>query len=141
MQEPIEQLLGVKLTSLIDATVAGIRGQSLACVGLIASPTTIRKGLFVNELQNIGVKTVTMSHGDIDAVEDLIRDCIAGNAPSEAKLKTHIDGLVKRGAERVILGCTELSVIGSSIGNDSVIDPLKLVVSKIFNKMEKQNEK
>ncbi len=132
MQKPIEQLLGVRLTSLIDATVNNIKDESHARVGLIASPTTIRKGLFVDALQNIGVETLILNLSDIDAVEDIIRDCIAGNGPSEAKLKTHIDGLIRRGAERVILGCTELSVIGVNLQESQVIDPLKLVVEEIF---------
>lgn len=132
MQKPIEQLLGVRLTSLIDATVNNIKDESHARVGLIASPTTIRKGLFVDVLQNIGVETLILSLDDIDAVEGLIRDCIAGNTTTEAELKVHIGGLIERGAERVILGCTELSVIGVNLPESQVIDPLKLVVEEIF---------
>ena len=132
MQKPIEQLLSVRLTSLIDAAVNNIKDGSHARVGLIASPTTIRKGLFVDTLQNIGVKTLILSLSDIEAVEGLIRDCIAGNTRTEAELKVHVGGLIERGAERVILGCTELSVIGASLPESQVIDPLKLVVDEIF---------
>lgn len=133
MQKPIEQLLGVKLTSLIGAAVNNIKDESDTRVGLIASPTTIRKGLFVDALQKIGVETLILSLDDIDAVECLIRDCIAGNTRTEAELKVHVGGLIERGAERVILGCTELSVIGVNLPESQVIDPLKLVVEEIFS--------
>lgn len=76
-----------------------------------------------------------LSRNDIDAVESLIRDCIAGNSTTEAELKVHIGRLIERGAERVILGCTELSVIGVNLPESQVIDPLKLVVEEIFSEV------
>lgn len=62
----------------------------------------------------------------------MIRLTIAGRTPGKVQLMDCIDSLKSIGAEKIILGCTELSVIGDAIHDKCVIDPLKLVVNEIF---------
>jgi aspartate/glutamate racemase len=65
--------------------------------------------------------------------ENMIRQTIAGNPSSEA-LIAQIATLRKSNKDLfVVLGCTELSVLADSLDDDNLIDPLAIVVDRIFS--------
>ncbi len=102
-----------------------ISERRLKSVGLLASPTTIRVGLFadVPELKLLSLQSQ-------EQTEFLIRDVIAGKS---ADILPRFQKLLEQFDVPVILGCTELSVLNSLTSNKNVIDPLELAVERIFH--------
>jgi len=122
-------MVGKPILSLIDTTRDEIVRQTIKNVALLASPTTIKSRLFHDKLQSTTDIVCLDSIGQ-KKTEDLIRLTIANKASTIThNLKEQIETF----KVPVILGCTELSVIADLLDLDSLIDPLNLVVEKIFN--------
>lgn len=132
MRPQIESHLGIKIVSLIDAVMAKVIGEKVQNVGVLGSPTTIKSRLFhdVIEKQKIFV-TSPVGHA-VDDLEIIIRSVIA-NSVNDLTLKKAndlIDDLKRQGAEKVILGCTELSTLG--LNRLDTIDPLDEITSVLL---------
>jgi aspartate racemase len=108
-------------------------------VGVLAPTPTIKVGLYQRELRKAGYEVLTL---DEDQTRNLIDEAIysekgikAGfiNENVEPVLKA-IDLLVKKGAEVVILACTELPLISNYLDEEvkrKVIDPTDVLAKKI----------
>jgi aspartate racemase len=130
----IEELLGHPVESLIEAAVAQVRRSRASAVGLLASPATIRAGLYSAPLDQLGVRVLMPDPAAEAAVAEIVLAIIA-NAPAEAaatELRKIVGQLISAGAEQVIMGCTELSLVVPALGGAPVIDPLHLVAEKLL---------
>ncbi len=130
--DEIEIILGFKLTSLIEVTKNHLLDSGTTLVGIVASPSPLKARLFQESLVDTDVKFLTPTKREEKQTENIIRAVIAGAHPTQAQLSKILSPLFNRGAERVILGCTELSVVGDDLSSNDVIDPLKLVTEEIF---------
>ena len=121
-----------KLISLIELTKKQFNNKR---VGIVASPTTIKQHLYGDDI-------LTPDSGSIEIIEGIIRDTIAG--VSSDKLAPTLENEIKKlrdcGAEIVVLGCTELSVVGSHLDLDYTLDPIELVVNAIVDEEYRLNQ-
>lgn len=109
---------------MIETVKKFVAGQK---IGLVATPTTINTRLY-------GDNVITPGENGKRKVEEIIRQVIDG-APAEKlapELKIEIEKLKSRGADKVILGCSELSIIGEFINLDYTIDPVVLTVREVL---------
>lgn len=113
-----EMLRGIDLpfVSLIDVVVAEVKNKNINKIGILASPTTIKSGLYRKSLRSAGVKCITPTVTQQSELEDIIRKVISGRAGSAEAEVLHAVALdlVAKGAEGIILGCTELPLVFSS---------------------------
>lgn len=99
--------------SMIDATTQEVKKSEIKSVGVLATPSTIESGLYQKALQKLGIKIILPSNEQISAMESIIRKVIAGKNTSgnPKRLAQIADSLKARGAQAVILGCTELPLL------------------------------
>jgi aspartate racemase len=130
----IEARYDVRFTSLIEETVKVVQQKKTKLVGLLASPTTIHEGLYEQPLSQVGYKIVAPTQGDMDSLERAIRHIIANGSPGNVRqlVEPIIGRMHQAGADYVILGCTELSVMFSGDNSNSLIDPLDAVCNQLF---------
>lgn len=132
----LERRLGVRFISLTRNTVAEITRLGLHRIGLLASPTTIHTRLYENALQVKDIEVILPSPVKQQKIEHIIRDVIAGRPHKQlqAGLQPIMRDLERSGAEAVLLGCTELSVLfpGESAMR---IDPLHIIVKKLVKEI------
>lgn len=134
LQRQLEDASGLKFTSLIDSAVDAVAADaSIKSVGVLSTPSTLKNRLYSRELRKL-VKVVEPTNESSTRLELIIRDVIQGGdiALNTKRLEKEIDALLERGAQRIILGCTELSLIGSYLNDDVIIDPLILTVKKVL---------
>lgn len=136
----LEAECGQKFTSLIEATLCAVKQSGCRAVGLLASPTTIRTKLYQSLLEREGIRVIVPNKAEEKTVETSIRSVIAGNDPTSSKpgLCNIVRHMKLQGAQSVILGCTELSVVFTDANDRSVIDPLTLVTSKLLGENNDQ---
>ncbi len=99
----------------------------------MASPTTIAAKLYENPLRRNGFDVVLPSVRQQKTTESVIRAVIAGESlgPLRVRLRRIMSSLHLQGAEVVILGCTELSVVFAK--NDvGMVDPLTIATNKLL---------
>jgi len=100
--------------SMIDAVVADINAKKFKKVGLLASPFTIENRLYHKALQTWNIEVVQPNDKDIDRLGAIIRRVIAGERPASlrSELTTIAKRLEKQGVDCILLGCTELPLVG-----------------------------
>ncbi len=104
-----------------------------AIVGILASPATNSSGLFGNFLAEFGVKTA-FPENENDILASIRRIKKAGATHADITLlEDEAAALVQRGAERVIIGCSEFSLVSKYIHAPvPVLDTLDALVSAII---------
>jgi len=79
-------------------------------VGILSTEGTHRMGIYVRTLEKAGYEAVSATEAEFaQFVSPAIADIKAGRLPeAEGKLHIAADRLLARGAEQIILGCTEI---------------------------------
>lgn len=96
----------------ISETINVLKYHGIQQVGIMATDGTIQSGLFQKELTGSRICPIIPDEDFQQKVMDLIYKCIKSNKPVDmASFHEVSDHLKGRGAEAVILGCTELSLI------------------------------
>ena len=119
---------GVELVSIVDAGVGAVEALGASRVGLIATRATLESGIYQEALKARGVEVVEPPHGtleELDAVIERYAGGLAGPRDYEELLGV-ARGLTSRGAEALLLACTDLGPLASRLEVDvgvPVVDP------------------
>jgi aspartate racemase len=111
----IESAVGIPFLDLIELTAAEIRRAGLARVGLLGTRFTMEEDFYRARLEQDGdVEVLVPDAGDralVDRVifEELCRGRI--EAASRTEFRRILAALAARGAQGVVLGCTELGLL------------------------------
>ena len=143
LQPDIEQRLNIRITSMVDAAIDYV-SRHYKTIRLLASPTTIRTGLYDKTLKAAGVTVLTPNKEEEQALEMIIRAVISGQAiPQSAldKIPITIQSEQANAAKYinnypssppVLLGCTELSC--AFIKKPNTIDPMNILLRYLTTK-------
>ena len=140
LQPDIERQLNIRITSMVDATIDYV-SRHYKTIRLLASPTTIRTGLYDKPLKAAGVAVLTPDKDEEQALEVIIRAVISGQAiPQSALDKIPIITQSEQAnavnyinnypsSPPVLLGCTELSCAFAKKPN--TIDPMNILINHL----------
>ena len=96
----------------IHETAAHLKKHGITKVGIMATDGTIRSRLFQRELENHGMEVLIPSPQGQKCVMSVIYDDIKANRPADMeKFRYASNELRTQGAQAIILGCTELSLV------------------------------
>lgn len=96
----------------IGETVEHLKENGITRVGIMATTGTIRTGLFRRELERRGMTALVPTAERQQDVMHLIYNNIKANLPPEMDRFHAVSGELRQmGAQAIILGCTELSLI------------------------------
>lgn len=104
--------IDVPIIHIIKETAQHLKDHGVQCAGIMATEGTINSNLFQVELANAGIKALIPSKQKQEIITDLIYKNIKANQPIDInKFAAASLELRNNGAEVIILGCTELSLI------------------------------
>jgi len=111
--DELQRVSKIPLVSMIDAVAERVNEDSRKAVGLLATPSTIKYGLYQKALSKYGIKTILPLKKDLKILEKIIRNILSGKINIEDKnmLNKMVENLKRKGAEGIILGCTELPLL------------------------------
>lgn len=103
----------VPFVSMIEETAQKVHEDKRNKVGLLGTPSTVKYGLYQNALKEYGVITEIPSPKQITILEKIIRNVLSGKIlkGDTRQLEKIANDLKERGAEAIILGCTELPFV------------------------------
>ena len=111
----IKKSISIPVLHIADATAATIKDKGLKRVGLLGTKLTMEKDFYIKRLESKhGIKTIVPGKKDRDVINNIIfNELVLGRIKesSREKLIAIIESLVKRGAEGIILGCTEIPLL------------------------------
>ena len=120
----IEAAIDVPLLHIADATAARIRAAGLSCVALLGTRFTMERDFYRKRIEACGIEVIVPEAAQRDLVHRVIYEELCLGRILDASREAYraiIDGLVARGAQGVILGCTE---IGLLVGEGDATLPL-----------------
>ena len=110
--EELEEGIGASIINAVKETAGYLRQRGVAAAGVMATEGTVFSGLFSRALMAEGIRPVLPGIEGQAHINHLIyRNIKAGNPPEMDRFDTVDEELRQNGAEVVILGCTELSLI------------------------------
>ena len=112
--DQVQASVNVPMLSLLDAVGEAILTRGMSTVGLLGTKFTMEKTFYQDALARKGITVLTPDAGDREYVNGVIYDeLVAGQirAESRAGFVAIIEKLAARGAEGVILGCTEIPLL------------------------------
>lgn len=115
--DEIESAIAIPLLHIADATAAAIKDAGYSAVGLLGTRFTMEQDFYRERLErHHGLKVVTPDEDDREAVHRIIFEelCVGRILPeSRERYRQVIARLAQQGAEAVVLGCTEISMLVS----------------------------
>lgn len=128
----LSQEIPIPIIDAVEETVKHLRQFGVSAAGILATDGTIATRLLQNALENQGIQAVLPDAEDQKDVMDLIyRDIKADRPVDIEKFRQVSNHLRQQGAQAIILGCTELSLIKRehSIG-PGYIDALEVLAQQ-----------
>ena len=108
----LEENIPVPIINGLTQTVEHLKEKGIEQAGIMATDGTITAGLFRDALLTRGIRPVVPSPERQKDVMSLIYDDIKANRPPRMEVFGRVrEELISRGAQTIILGCTELSLI------------------------------
>jgi aspartate racemase len=118
MADEIAASIDIPLLHIADPTAEKIRAAGFRKVGLLATAFTMEKDFYKGRLEKaFGLDVLVPDANDRRVVHDIIyRELVAGEIRPESRMayREVIARLVARGAQAIILGCTEIMLLVSA---------------------------
>ena len=139
----IEEASGKPLLSIIDVTVNEVKKRKYKRVGIIAIGLTLKKRLFQDPLDLIGVESVTLPEDMSQAMdEEGIWELQEGAEANDvnASTKAAVAYLREKAVDGIILGCTEIPILlGDEAEATDIINPSQLLAEAAVDRaLEKE---
>lgn len=110
----IEKEIKIPILHIADATAAAIKRDGIKKVALLGTKFTMTQDFIQGKLKNAGLEVFLPEEKDIELVNDVIfNELCLGKVldSSRREYQRIISYLKERGAEGVILGCTEIGML------------------------------
>ena len=119
----------VPIINIIDQTVEFCKSLGISRVGVLATEGTVSSGAYENALRQAGMEYLTCQTEDQTVISHIIYDQIKKGLPPDTEaFRLVAERLRQRGAQALILGCTELSLLKRECLKDSdYIDSLEVL--------------
>jgi aspartate racemase len=114
LYDRLEARSPIPLISIVDATAEAIKCEGLKVVGLMGTRFTMEKPFYVEGLRRHGVEAVVPDEGDRDYINRVVFQELARGMllpDSRDHFLAIIDRLMGRGAQGIVLGCTEIPLL------------------------------
>ena len=110
----VKQYISVPLLHIAEATADELLGANIHKVGLLGTKYTMAENFYKSKLIEAGLEVVIPDEDDIAFVNHVIYDELCCGIISDASKQRFLDIIAKlkvKGAEGVILGCTEIGLL------------------------------
>lgn len=108
----LQSAVGIPVIDTVAQTAILLKKENISCAGIMATSGTIKTRLFQSALDSRGIKCVVPDEKHQQLTMNIIYKCIKAGLPVNPADFSAVSGnLRQQGAQVVILGCTELSLI------------------------------
>lgn len=140
--DELEQAVEIPVVNIVEETIryAKARVQDLACVGIMATTGTIVTGTYQKYAERAGLSFAVPDEDEQDLLMQIIYDGVkAGKPVPRADFDRVANHLRAKGAQCLILGCTELSVLKRDlpINDPDVLDSIDVLASETVRRSGK----
>ncbi len=112
--DALEREIPLPLIHIADATAEAIKTDKFTTVGLLGTRQTMEMDFYTKKLRDHGIRTIVPDDANREFIEKTIRtELVSGiiNPEANKRFLEIIAGLHTRGAQGVVLGCTEIPLL------------------------------
>lgn len=137
--ESICRAVDIPILNIISETAKFCKHLGVSRIGVLATEGTAASGAYEKYLEEYSVSVVPLTDSEQDAVSRIIFEQIkCGREPDLCSFRSVIKSLRERGAELIVLGCTELSLIKKQFElPEYTVDSLELLALSAIRTMDK----
>lgn len=110
----IQKRISIPIIHIAEATADELKKHGIGKVALLGTKYTMTQDFYKDKIKEAGIEVLIPDGDDIETVNSVIYDELCLGIISEESKKKYIeiiDKLAKRGAQGVILGCTEIGLL------------------------------
>ena len=114
MFDDVAKNVGVPMIHIADAAAEEIKRKGLRKVGLLGTKFTMEQDFYKERFRMHGIETIIPEEDERKVVHEIIyKELVVGVIKDESRRKyiDIIENLKRRGAEGVVLGCTEIPLL------------------------------
>lgn len=122
-----------------DETASHLGSLGVKKAGILATDGTVRTGLFQTACKKQGIEAFAPDEKYQKMVMSVIYDQVKAGLPVDMNMFGEIcEHMRSRGAEKIILGCTELSLVFRGSHPDICVDAMEVLAVSCIKTMGKQ---
>ncbi len=134
--EDIQGSVGIPLVHMVNETVRRAAAHGAVRVGILATTGTVRAGVYQEACRREGL-TPVIPDADVQAkIMDVIYDQVKAGKPADTDMWQAItDSMDTERCDRIILGCTELSIVKKELAlGNRYIDAMQVLSEAVILK-------
>ena len=117
----IKEKISIPILHIAEMTAEKILEKELKNIALLGTKYTMEQDFYKSKLIEKGINVIIPDKNDIEIINEVIYDelCLGTiNSDSKKKFLEIVDKLRNKGAEGIILGCTEIGLLIKSADTD-----------------------
>ncbi len=130
--DEVRRSVGIPVPSIIEETSRLIKLAGYKKAGIMATLGTVQSGSYQEKLASLGLEYAAPDEKYQNYMHELIYDDVKSGVSADLdKFYAVVEHLKEKGCDKMILGCTELSLINRTIGRDPLlVDSLEVLSHK-----------
>ncbi len=130
----------IPIINIINETADFCKYEGLGCVGVLATEGTIASGAYSEIFSSKGINILPLSSDEQTVITKIIFEKIKKGLPYDPDEFLELcEKLSRRGCERLILGCTELSLIKKEVAlGEHFVDSLEVLALSAISACKKE---
>lgn len=135
---PIKESSPVPILNPPEETAKVVKKMGIDKVGLLGTEMTIRRNIYKDFIEDVEI--ITPDKNERERITEIIMNILAGTKEKKDKnsLSRIIQNLRSRGAEKVILGCTDLPLLLET--KESTLDTLQILAEATVRESIKEGD-
>ena len=112
--DAIERAAPIPLLHIADPTARAIKARGVSRVGLLGTRFTMERDFYKDRLRHHGIESIVPDAADRAVIHSVIYDELCRGSIRSASREAYreiIERLRRQGAEAVVLGCTEITLL------------------------------
>lgn len=140
--DELRKVTNIPFVSMIEEVGKKIEISEHKSAGIIATPSTLRYGLYQGELEKRNIRSIVPNDRDTQKIEKIIRNIIKGKMlrSDTNMLRKIADRLKKKGADCIVLGCTETPIAFPKLYSLPVYNSIEIVSLALLRKYYKYHK-
>ncbi len=117
----IEQAVSIPLLHIADATANVLKSDRITSIGLLGTKFTMEQTFYLGRLQDQGIRVIVPDEPQRERVHSVIYNELCQGVVKQASKNVYLDiiaSLAERGAQGVVLGCTEIGLLVQNSDTD-----------------------